>query len=221
MLKKLSRTPNRASLPLAALLFLPMAALAVVPVEIVGLFKDMAVIRAGGGEKLLKVGETTAQGVTLIRADSREAVVAWQGQQHTLGLSKQVAGQYAEAQVSEVSIPADDLGQYRIRGAINNHYVDFLVDTGASVVALSSKQADALGINYRRGQLGSVQTAQGNAESYFMTLEKVTVAGITAHNVQAAVITGRFPIDILLGMSFLKQVSIRESGGVMTLVQNY
>ncbi len=194
---------------------------AVVPVEIVGLFKDMAVIRAGSGEKLLKVGDTTPQGVTLVSANSQEAVVAWQGEQHTLGLSKQVAGQYAEAQVSEVSIPADDLGQYRIRGAINNHYVDFLIDTGASVVALSSYQAEALGINYRQGQRGSVQTAQGNAESYFMNLPKVTVAGITAHNVQAAIITGQYPVDILLGMSFLKQVSIRESGGVMTLVQNY
>ena len=123
-------------------------------------------------------------------------------------------------QVSEVSIPADDLGQYRIRGAINNHYVDFLVDTGASVVALSSAQAEALGINYKQGQRGSVQTAQGNAESYFMNLQQVTVAGITAYNVQAAIITGQYPVDILLGMSFLKQVSIRESGGVMTLVQN-
>jgi aspartyl protease family protein len=200
---------------------LAMAANAVVPVEIVGLFKDMAVIRAGGGEKLLRVGETTPQGVTLVSATSREAVVAWQGTQHTLGLSKQVAGQYAEAQVSEVAIPADDLGQYRIRGAINNHYVDFLIDTGASVVALSSAQAEALGINYRQGQRGSVQTAQGNAESYFMNLKQITVAGITAHNVQAAIITGQYPVDILLGMSFLKQVSIRESGGVMTLVQNY
>ena len=76
---------------------LAMTANAVVPVEIVGLFKDMAVIRAGAGEKLLRVGETTAQGVTLVSANSREAVVAWQGTQHTLGLSKQVAGQYAEA----------------------------------------------------------------------------------------------------------------------------
>ena len=198
-----------------------MTAQAVVPVEIVGLFKDMAVIRAGAGEQLLKVGETTPQGVTLVSANSREAVVAWRGTQHTLGLTKQVAGQYAEAQVSEVSIPADNLGQYRIRGAINNHYVDFLVDTGASVVALSSAQADALGINYKQGQRGSVQTAQGNAESYFMDLQKVTVAGITAHNVQAAIISGNYPVDILLGMSFLKQVSIRENGGVMTLVQNY
>lgn len=194
---------------------------AVVPVEIVGLFKDMAVIRAGSGEKLLKVGETTPQGVTLVSANSREAVVAWQGREHRLGLSKQVAGQYAEAQVSEVSIPADGLGQYRIRGAINNHYVDFLVDTGASVVALSSAHADALGINYKQGQRGSVQTAQGNAESYFMNLERVTVAGITAHNVQAAIITGHYPVDILLGMSFLKQVSIHKSAGLLTLTRKY
>lgn len=193
----------------------------VVPVEIVGLFKDMAVIRAGGGEQLLKVGETTSQGVTLISANSREAVVAWRGTQHALGLTRQVAGQYAEAQVSEISIPADNLGQYRIRGAINDHYVDFLVDTGASVVALSSARADALGIDYKQGQLGSVQTAQGNAESYFMSLQKITVAGITAHNVQAAIISGQHPVDILLGMSFLKQVSIRENAGVMTLVQKY
>jgi aspartyl protease family protein len=215
MLKKLTKQALILTSTLA------MAANAVVPVEIVGLFKDMAVIRAGGGEKLLRVGETTPQGVTLVSATSREAVVAWQGTQHTLGLSKQVAGQYAEAQVSEVSIPADDLGQYRIRGAINNHYVDFLIDTGASVVALSSAQAEALGINYKQGRRGSVQTAQGNAESYFMNLQQITVAGITAHNVQAAIITGQYPVDILLGMSFLKQVSIRENGGVMTLVQNY
>ena len=208
-------------LMILAALTAAVSAHAVVPVEIVGLFKDRAVIRAGGGEQLLKVGDTTPAGVTLLSANAQEAVVRWRGEEHTLGLSKQVAGRFAEAQVSEVSIPADDLGQYRIRGAINNHYVDFLIDTGASVVAMSSAQADSLGIDYQRGQRGSVQTAQGNAESYFMALDKITVAGITAHNVQAAIITGRYPVDILLGMSFLKQVSIREQSGVMTLVQNY
>ena len=44
---------------------------------------------------------------------------------------------------------------------------------------------------------------------------------IKAHNVQAAVITGTYPLEILLGMSFLKQVSIQENAGVMTLVQNF
>lgn len=206
---------------LAGLLLASTTLLASVPVEIVGLFKDRAVIRTGGGEKLLKAGETTAQGVTLISANAREAVVSYQGEQHKLGLSRQVASSFAEVEVSQISIPADDLGQYRIRGAINGRYVNFLIDTGASVVALSSAEAESLGIDYRRGQKGSVQTAQGTAESYFMTLDKITVAGITAHNVQAAIISGRFPQDILLGMSFLKQVSMQESGGVMTLVQDY
>jgi aspartyl protease family protein len=192
-----------------------------VPLEVVGLFKDRVVVREPGGQRLLSVGETSANGVTLIRADSREALVAYEGEQHTVTLSNRVAGGYARSQTSEVAIPADDLGQYRIRGAINNRYVDFLIDTGASVVAMSSMAAESLGIDYARGQRGAVQTAQGNAESWFLTLEEVTVAGLTARNVQAAIIKGHYPVDILLGMSFLKQVSMSENAGVMTLVQKY
>ncbi|HEY5644899.1 MAG TPA: TIGR02281 family clan AA aspartic protease [Pseudomonadales bacterium] len=209
---------------LAAVVLLAVPALGgPVPVDIVGLFKDQAVIRSGSGQQLLKVGETTPQGVTLLSANAQEAMVAYQGERHTLGLTRQAAGAggYSEAQIAQVSIPADGLGQYRIRGAINNRFVDFLVDTGASVVALSSVAADGLGIDYRsRGQKGFVQTAQGNAESYFMNLDAVTVAGITAHNVQAAVITGSHPVDILLGMSFLRNVAMQERGGVLTLVKN-
>lgn len=214
---------NRTKLATSALLLLLAPALQadVVPVEIVGLFRDTAVIRVPGGERMLRLGETTDQGVTLVSANAREAVVAYQGEQHTVGLSNRVSGSFQQAQVSQVSIPADDLGQYRIRGAINHNYVDFLIDTGASVVALSSADAESLGIDYTLGQKGTVQTAQGNAESYFLTLDRVTVAGITAHNVQAAVISGRYPLDVLLGMSFLKQVSLQETGGVLTLVQKH
>lgn len=193
-----------------------------VPVDIVGLFKDQAVIRSGAGQTLLKAGETTPEGVTLISANAREAVVSYKGERHTLGLTRQAAGAggYSEAQVAQVSIPADSLGHYRIRGAINNRFVDFLVDTGASVVAISSVTADGLGIDYRsRGEKGFVQTAQGNAESYFLNLDSVTVSGITAHNVQAAVIIGSHPVDILLGMSFLRNVSMQERGGVLTLIK--
>ena len=215
------RSRLKALLSGAVLLTLAGPVLATVPIEIVGLFKDTAVIRTGAGEKMLRVGETTRQGVTLVAANAREAVVAYQGQQHRLGLSRQAAGNYTENKVNQIAIPADSLGQYRIRGAINDRYVDFLVDTGASVVALSSVEAEGLGIDFLRGERGTVQTAQGTAESYFLSLDKVTVAGITAYNVQAAVITGRYPVDILLGMSFLRQVSIQESGGVMTLVQKF
>jgi aspartyl protease family protein len=207
---------------LCLILLVAGTAQASVPIEIVGLFKDTAVIRERGGERLLKAGETTASGVTLVSANAREAVVSYQGERQTVNLTTRPAGSggYAEATSQRVSISADELGQYRIRGAINDRYVDFLIDTGASVVAMSSHVADSLGLDFSRGQRGSVQTAQGNAESHFMILDQVTVAGITAYNVQAAIITGRYPLDILLGMSFLRQVSMQESGGVMTLIQN-
>ena len=219
----LHRLRNAPQTILLAVVLLGTSAQASVPLEIVGLFKDAAIIREHGRERLLKAGQSSQSGVTLLSANSREAVVAYQGRQQTLTLSERPAGAggYAEAETQRVSIAADELGQYRIRGAINNRYVDFLIDTGASVVALSSQQADALGIDYTRGQRGAVQTAQGNAESYFMILEQITVAGITVHNVQAAIITGAYPVDILLGMSFLRQVSMQENSGVMTLVARY
>ncbi len=66
-----------------------------------------------------------------------------------------------------------------MRGALNDHMVDFLVDTGASVVALSERQAQMMGLDYRSGQRGSVQTAQGNANAYFLLLDRVTLGGIT------------------------------------------
>ena len=52
-----------------------------------------------------------------------------------------------------------------------------------------------------------------------MTLDEVTVSGIVVHNVQAAVINGQYPIDTLLGMSFLRLVGLEERGGVLTLTQ--
>ncbi len=193
---------------------------AVAPVEVVGLFKDRAVIRVAGEEKLLRVGETSPAGVTLLAADAYGATVRYRDEEYTLLLSNRVAGGFQPAPKPMVAISADQLGQYRIRGAINNNYVNFLVDTGASVVALSSATADSMGLNYKDGQRGTVATAQGMADSYFVTLAEVKIAGITAYNVQAAVIMGQYPLETLLGMSFLRRVGLQENAGVMTLTQN-
>ena len=191
------------------------------PVEVVGLFKDRAVIRTAQGESMMRVGETSEDGVTLVSADAHEALVRYQGEEYRLKLSNRVGSQFHKVEQQQVSIAPDALGQYRIRGSINNRFVNFLVDTGASVVALSAREADSLGLDYTDGTKGSVQTAQGEAASYFVTLDEVGVGGIIAHNVQAAVIEGAYPLEILLGMSFLRQVALREQGGVLTLTAKY
>lgn len=202
-------------------LLLPVAGLAVPPVEVVGLFKNQAVIQVGDVQRLIKVGKTSPEGVELLSANTAEAVVRYRGETYTLSLSNRVHSGFREAQKASVTIPSDDLGQYRVRGSINTQYVNFLVDTGASVVAMSSREAGRLGIDYTRGQRGQVQTAQGTTDSYFVIIDEVSVAGITAYNVQTAIIDGNYPVEILLGMSFLRQVTMQENSGVMTLTQKF
>ena len=208
---------------LKVLLSLPLtfaaAAMAVPPVEVLALFKGRALVRTAGAEHLLREGETSPDGVTLLAADAHGARLRYRNEVHQVSLSRHVASSFATAQQRRVAIPPDALGQYRIRGTIEGHLVDFLVDTGASGVAISRREAQALGLDVTQGQLGRVQTAQGTVGSRFITLDEVVVGGITARNVQAAVIDGNYPAEILLGMSFLRQVGMEEQGGVLTLVQ--
>ena len=192
------------------------------PVEVVGLFKGMAVVRLPGqGEKLIRVGETTDAGITLLAADAASAEVRYQDNVYTLGLSRKVAGRYKAVDKRQISINPDGSGQYRVSGAINGQPAGFLVDTGASVLAMSSDDARRLGIDYAAAERGSVQTAQGLVGSYFLDVDKVEVGGITVHNVKSAVIEGSYPAEMLLGMSFLRQVALSETNGVMVLTQKH
>lgn len=205
---------------LAALALQAELAVGVSPVEVVGLFKDRALVRVAGAEHLLRAGETRGD-ITLISADAHGAEVEYRGERYQLSLSDRVAGQFRPAERTEVMINSDQWGQYWIRGAINDRFTNFLVDTGASVIAISSADARAMGIEYDTSRPGTMQTAQGTAQSFFVNLDKVVVGGITAHNVAAAIVDGQHPADPLLGMSFLRAVRIEEDGGVLKLTKQH
>lgn len=192
------------------------------PIEATGLFKDRAMLRVMGQDRYVRVGGTTPEGATLLEADAEHALVRFNGEIYHLSLTDRVAGRFAEVEDTSVSISPDSMGQYRIGGSINGGYVDFLVDTGASVVAISARQARALGIDFRNAENRSmVVTAQGEVPSYLVTLAEVNVGGISAHNVQGAVIEGDYPVDVLLGMSYLRNVRMRENAGVLLLERKY
>jgi len=190
-------------------------------VEVLALFKDRALLRTGGVERMLRVGETSAEGVTLLAANAQGARLRHAGRELNLGLSTQVAGRLAPPALQNIAIPPDGHGQYRVRGTIDGQLADFLVDTGASVVVLSSRHARALGIAFDNGRKGTVQTAQGTVDAVFLTLDRVAVAGIEARGIQATVIEGDYPVDILLGMTFLQHVSMEARAGVLTLTQKF
>jgi aspartyl protease family protein len=138
-----------------------------------------------------------------------------------LALSTRVAGSFAAPAPARVAISPDGQGQYRVRGVIDRQPADFLVDTGASVVVMNGNRARQLGIAFEHARRGLIQTAQGNVDAWFLALDRVAVAGIESSGVEAAVIDGDFPRDILLGMSFLRDVSIEARDGVMTLTRKH
>ena len=98
-------------------------------------------------------------------------------------------------------------GMFKTLGYINGRAVDFLVDTGATLVSMDEKQALALGItNYRQGRPITQHTANGSIQSYLITLDSVKVGAIEINHVHASV--GGNQNIILLGNSFLSELDV-------------
>jgi aspartyl protease family protein len=192
------------------------------PVEAVGLFKDRAMIRVLGKEHYLTVGQTSPEGATLVESDAQHAVVRYKDETYRLSLSDRVGGVFQAPSQASLSIAPDQIGQYRAQGTINGRPADFLVDTGASLVAISERSAKQMGIQYATSpERAPVVTAQGQIDSYLVDLDTLTIGGIQTTHVRAAVIPGDYPLEVLLGMSFLHKVKMEQQAGVMVLKQLY
>lgn len=195
--------------------------LAAPDIRVNGLFGGSAVLVINGKQRLLKKGQTSPEGVTLIESDSRRAVLEVDGRQMTLGLSDQISSSFKAAEVAEVRIPRADNGHYFVSGFINGRPVDFMVDTGATSIAMNLHHAEQLGVNFRRGNKGSASTAGGMVNTYHVPLDKLVIGNITLHQVDATVVIGDFPSQVLLGNSFLSRVEMTEEEGVMVLRTKY
>ena len=111
--------------------------------------------------------------------------------------------------------------QYITGALINGRNVQVMVDTGANVVALNTRQAAALGLDYEAGMPSTLETASGVADAWVLNLERVEVGGIPVEGVRATVVVGDYPTTILLGMSYLQHVELRERNGVLSLSREW
>ncbi|MCC6077519.1 TIGR02281 family clan AA aspartic protease [Pseudomonas sp. GCM10022188] len=188
-------------------------------VQVVGLFPGAAVVTIDGQRQLLKVGQKGPGGVTVVRADARGAVLSVDGVEKAYDLSREYnTGGYAAPQRTQMSIARGNDGHYSTAGSINGQNVQFLVDTGASSVAMNEAQARRLGLDYKtRGQPMQVNTAGGVVPAWRMSLDRVKVGGIEVLGVEAAIVAGGSPTEVLLGMSYLNRVGWREEQGVLRL----
>lgn len=194
--------------------------LAVSQVEVQALFGGKAVVMIDGQRRNLGIGETSPEGVKLISADSKQAVLEVDGNTKSYKPGGAISLSYAKPEHLEEKVYADDRGMFRSVGTINGRTVRFLLDTGATTVAMNKSQARQLGVDYRmKGERIVVSTASANVKGYRVRLKSVSLGNIKQRNVEAMVIDGDHPGPILLGMSFLGKLKVEKDGNAMTIRQ--
>jgi aspartyl protease family protein len=106
------------------------------------------------------------------------------------------------------------------QGAINGRAVNFMVDTGASLIGLGASEAERLGLNYKAGERGMISTANGAAQAWKMKLGSVRVGDVEVVDVDAVVSPQPMPY-ILLGNSFLTRFQMKRENDQMVLERRY
>ena len=192
-------------------------------VNVVGLFSNKAVVIVNGGKpKTLSIGQMS-DGVKLLAADSKAATLQIEGKTKQLGMGQaaSVGGSNANAGVSSVTLYADSQGHFISDCLINGASFKFLLDTGATTVSLNSGDAKFANIDYKRGRLIQVSTANGIVTAYLVTLPSLKIGAVTLGQVEATVLEGGSPPIVLLGMSALNRLDMKRQDIALTLTKKY
>ena len=191
-------------------------------VSLHGLLGRQALLIVDGKAPRAVAPGQTHLGVTVLSTDEDRAVLALAGGQRlTLRVGESpvsVGGAPAPGGSDRVALSADARGHFITPGSINNRPTQFLVDTGASVVAIGQAEADRLGLSYRTGQPVTLRTANGTAPGWALKLATLRIGDVTAYEVDAVVTPSAMPA-VLLGNSFLNRFSMRRDGDTMLLVK--
>lgn len=194
-------------------------------VQVQALFPGAAMLTIEGQRHLLRAGQRSPEGVLLKSASSENAALEYAGLQRDMGLTHRVGTATRTPRSASLGIPRSPDGTYRVDAWLNGRRVSAVVDTGASQVALSESLARRLGLAVRDGESGGeggakpieLMTASGPVSAKQGLARSVRVAGLEVSNVQVAILPGDYPRDVLLGMSYLRHLRLREQGGVLLL----
>jgi aspartyl protease family protein len=187
-------------------------------IVLAGRMGDRALLVIDGKPHTLAVG-TTVAGVRMLRWNGEEAELDHKGNKLLLRIGTPVqlgAGAPQDAASREIVIPAGSGGHFMATGSINGKSAQFMVDTGATLVAVGKADAERMGVDLSGARQGTTQTANGPATVQIVVLPKVRVGNVEVTNVGAAVMPTSMPY-VLLGNSFLSRFQMRRDNDVMRL----
>lgn len=172
----------------------------------------------GSAPKALSANESH-QGVRVVDVQGHSATIEMQGQRQTLRMGDSpISVGKGLAGGRKVVLRADSRGHFRENGFINNKPMQYMVDTGASVIGIGQPDAERMGLNFQQGTAVTVRTANGNAQGWRIKLDTVRVGDITVYGIDAVVSPQPMPF-VLLGNSFLSQLHMTRQGNEMVLEQ--
>jgi aspartyl protease family protein len=189
-------------------------------VTLVGVFGDKAAIIAidGGDPRTIRPGQKLGA-VLLVSVENDRATVEVDGKRRVL-LRGQTYSTSGPSDRQTAVLAASSGGHFIAEGQVNGGAVRFLVDTGATSIALPAADARRLGIDYQKGRRGTTHTAAGPTPMYVVTLDTVRVGGIELQAVEAIIIEQGLNVA-LLGMTFLNRVEMKRDGHTMTLTRRF
>lgn len=201
----------------ALVLLATSAAAGAVQVGLAGVAGGKAILIIDGSKRTLGIGQQSQEGVRLVAIDSGVATIEVDGQRRSLRLGQNVSG--GGSQQTTV-LTADSRGHFMTTGIVNGYPVRFVVDTGASTIAIGASEARRLGLKLAGAERSFAQTANGVTPTLRVRLDSVRIGDITLEGVEASVVESELPVA-LLGMSFLNRMDMKNESGRLTLMKRY
>ena len=189
-------------------------------VGLAGIMGSKAMLMVNGAEpQAVPIGKTL-DGVKVLSIQDDQVMIEIGGKKRPLRVGQHAVGAAGGDGSDKIILTANVQGHFFATGTVNGTSVRFMVDTGATSIALGPTDARRIGLDLRQGQRGMSSTANGTVVVTRIPLDTVTIAGVTLHNVEAVVLPTEMPIA-LLGMSFLNRMEMQRDGSTMTLKKRF
>lgn len=207
------------ALSFGAALLAPLAAYGQ-SVALAGVLGSKALLVINGSEPRSLAPGQEYLGVKLISLQHDEAVIETATGRRTLYLGEAPVslGASGGASGQRLVLKADARGHFINTGFINGRIMQYMVDTGATTVAIGRPEAERLGLQFQKGQAVRLNTANGTGQGWRVRLDSIRIGSLEVHGVDAVVTAESMPY-VLLGNSFLNRFQMTRSGDEMVLLK--
>ncbi len=191
-------------------------------VSMSGSLGDKALLMIDGAPRTVAAGATVS-GVKVISVSGSQAVVEVGGKRQTLalgGAQVNLGGAASAGSGTQIVLSAGPGGHFTTGGTINGRSVRFVVDTGATNIAIGEAVARSIGLDFSKGERGIARTANGDVVAHRVTLREVRIGDVTVYDVAATVVPAPMEM-VLLGNSFLSRFQMKRDADVLVLDKRY